>query len=490
MQPALAGTGAIAPPIQVLAKSPTGIQGLDQITNGGLPTGRSTLVCGPAGSGKTLLALEFIINGIVNHGEAGVFVSFEESVADLTANVASFGHDLAAFERAGTMVIDHVAVGGSAPAQVGEWDLEALFLRLGAAIDAVGARRVAIDTVEALFGILGGATKLRTELRRLFDWLKSRGVTCVITGERGDGSISRYGIEEYVSDCVIVLDHRVSDQSSTRRLRVLKYRGSMHGTNEYPFHIGSSGLSVVPITTAGLHHPVSTLRVSSGIDDLDSMLGGSGFFAGSTVLVSGTAGTGKSSVAAQFCDAACRRGERSMYIAFEESEPQIVRNMRSIGIDLQPWVDAGLLRFRCFRPSLVGLEAHLHAIQDDVDGFRPSVLVKDPVSDLLSIASSAEVGAMLSRQVDFLKGRGVTTLFTSLTSERVPPGASLAIEALIDTWLVLGMTVRDGRHTREISVLKSRGMVHTDEIRELFLASDGIHTSPESGSELMAMRGR
>jgi circadian clock protein KaiC len=350
-----------------LSKARTGIAGLDEVTGGGLPQGRPTLVCGPAGCGKTLLAMEFLVRGTTEFGEPGVFVAFEESAADLEANVASLGFDLAGLEAEGRLVIDHVNVVAGQLEEAGDWDLDGLLLRLGASIDAIGAKRVVIDTIETLFGAFANTAVLRSELRRLFGWLKDRGVTAVITGERGDGRLTRYGIEEYVSDCVIVLDHRVTEQTSTRRLRILKYRGSLHGTNEYPFLIGESGISVLPITSLGLRHSVSAERVSTGVARLDAMLGDGGFYRGSVVLVNGTSGTGKSTLAAQFCDAACRRGERALYFGFEESEAEIVRNMSSVGIDLRPWIDAGLLRFHCFGPSLLGLEAHLVAVQRYTD---------------------------------------------------------------------------------------------------------------------------
>ena len=397
----VAGKAAIGPP--QLAKTLTGISGLDDVTGGGLPSGRSTLVCGPAGCGKTLLAMEFLVRGITQFDEPGLFVAFEESADDLAQNVASLGFDLTQLEADGRLVIDHISVSGQELEDTGEWDLDGLFLRLGAAIDEVGAKRVVIDTIEILFGAFSNTARVRAELRRLLMWLKDRGVTAIITGERGDGTLTRHGIEEYVSDCVIVLDHRVTEQTSIRRLRILKYRGSLHGTNEYPFLIGESGVSVIPITSLGLRHTVSTERVSTGVDRLDSMLGDGGFYKGSTVLVNGTAGTGKSTLAALFCTAACRRGERAIYFAFEESEAQIIRNMSSVGIDLNEWVDAGLLQFRCFRPSLLGLEAHLFSMQKAVGDFAPSVVVIDPISDLLRIGSGADVSAMLARQIDFLK---------------------------------------------------------------------------------------
>jgi circadian clock protein KaiC len=415
--------------------------------------------------------MEFLVRGIKEFDEPGVFVAFEESAADLTANVASLGFDLKELEAEGWLVIDHVSIEGGNIEETGDWDLDGLFLRLGAAIDAVGAKRVVIDTIETLFGAFSDAAVIRSELRRLFDWLKERGVSAVITGERGDGSLTRNGIEEYVSDCVIVLDHRVTEQTSTRRLRILKYRGSLHGTNEYPFLIGETGVSVVPSTAAGLQHDVSTERVSTGVARLDAMLGGGGFFRGSTILISGTAGTGKSTLAAQFCDGICSRGDRAMYFAFEESEAEIIRNMSSVGIELKQWVDAGLLRFRCFRPSLLGLEGHLSAIQKEVCDFDPAAVVKDPISDLMRIGSEADVSAMVTRQVDFMKARGVTFVFTSLSGDAVP---DQHIASLVDTWIQLKTMEGNGENNRILRVLKSRGMAHSNQLREFLLTDGGI----------------
>jgi circadian clock protein KaiC len=358
--------------------------------------------------------------------------------------------------------------------ETGEWDLDGLFVRIGAAIDSVGAKRVVIDTIETLFAAFSNTAILRSELRRLFGWLKERGVTSVITGERGDGTLTRHGIEEYVSDCVIVLDHRVTEQTSTRRLRILKYRGSLHGTNEYPFLIGESGVSVLPITSLGVRHSVSQERVSTGVARLDAMLGDGGFYKGSTVLVTGTAGTGRSTLAAQFCDATCSRGDRALYFAFEESEAEIVRNMSSVGIDLQQWVDAGLLQFQCFRPSLLGLEAHLFALQKFVGEFGPAVVVIDPISDLVGLGTGADVSAMLTRQVDFLKAKGVTALFTSLNANADPSQAEMQMIALSDTWLLVKAMEGNGEQNRVLYVLKSRGMAHSNQIREFLLTSQGI----------------
>ncbi|MBA2464140.1 MAG: circadian clock protein KaiC [Nocardioidaceae bacterium] len=462
------------PQLSGLRKAATGISGLDEVTSGGLPLGRPTLVCGPAGCGKTLLAMEFLVRGITEFDEPGVFIAFEETVDELVENVASMGFDLQQLQDDGLLVMDHVALSNVDLVETGAWDLEGLLIRIGAAIGEVGAKRVVLDTIETLFGAFDDITILRAELRRLFGWLKERGVTAIITGERGDGALTRHGIEEYVSDCVIVLDHRVSEQTSTRRLRVLKYRGSIHGTNEYPFLIGSSGVSVLPITSLGLQHTVSDDRVSTGVPSLDAMLDGSGVYRGSSVLISGTAGTGKSTLAAQFCAAACGRGERALYFAFEESEPQILRNMRSVGIDLARWVDAGLLQFRCIRPSLLGLEAHLASMQQVVSDFAPDVVVMDPISDLLYTGGGEEVSAMLTRQVDYLKSRGVTAVFTSLNTVRDAENTEQHIGSLIDTWIIAKLTEGDGFRTRVLYVLKSRGMSHSHEIRNFVLSERGL----------------
>lgn len=467
-------TSAGVPAGPLLPKTPTGIAGLDEVTGGGLPRGRSTLVCGPAGCGKTLLAAEFLMRGISQFDEPGVFIAFEESAADLIANVASMGFDLARWESEKKLIVDHVSVVRADIQEAGEWDLEGLFLRIGAAIDAIGAKRVVIDTLETLFGAFTHTATLRSELHRLFGWLKAKGVTSIITAERGDGSLTRHGIEEYVSDCVIVMDHRVTEQSSIRRLRILKYRGSLHGTNEYPFLIGAGGISVLPITSMGVRLEVSSERVSTGVPRLDAMLGDGGYFKGSTVLVSGFAGTGKSTLAAQFCAAACARGERAVYFGFEEAEVEIVRNMSSVGMDLQRWIDAGLLQFRCSRPSNLGLEAHLLEMQQFVNDVEPSVVVMDPISDLLRIGSEADVSAMLTRQLDFLKTKGVTALVTNLSSRGDQLLVDEQVASLVDSWLVTKSIEGDGEHNRVLYVRKSRGMPHSNQIREFLLTSNGI----------------
>ena len=466
------GTSVVLEGIQ---KSRTGIGGFDEITEGGLPTGRPTLVCGGPGCGKTLFAMQFLVSGATRFGEPGVFMSFEEPSDDLAKNVASLGFDLNELIASGRMAMDTVIVERSEIEESGEYDLEGLFLRLDFAIRSVGAQRVVLDTIESLFSGFNNQAILRAELRRLFRFLKDRGVTVVLTGERGEGQLTRQGLEEYVSDCVILLDHRVNEQVSTRRLRIVKYRGSAHGTNEYPFIIDQYGLEVLPITALDLQHSASTERISSGVPRLDTMLGGQGFFRGTSVLVSGTAGTGKSSLSAHFADATCRRGERCLYFALEESQQQITRNMRSIGLDLEQWVRSGLLEFHASRPTLFGLEMHLAHIFRAVTQFEPRVVIVDPLSNLSAIGSFNEVMATLLRMIDFLKARQITAMFTSLVSNGdAENDTQLGVSSLMDTWLSLRNLESNGERNRGLYVLKSRGMHHSNQIREFLLTDHGV----------------
>ena len=461
-----------------LPKCPTGIKGLDEITGGGLPLGRPTLICGAAGCGKTLMAMEFIVRGATEFNEPGVFMSFEERPDELAQNVRSLGFDLDCLVEQKKLAMCYVRVERSEIEETGEYDLEGLFIRLNTAIDSVGAKRVALDTIESLFSGLGNDTILRAELRRLFQWLKTKGVTAVITGERGDSSLTRQGLEEYVSDCVILLDHRAKEQLSTRRLRIVKYRGSTHGTNEYPFLIDETGIDVLPITSMGLTHQVSSERVSMGVPDLDDMLGG-GLYRGSSVLFSGTAGTGKTTVAATFLEAACRRGERSIYFSFEESQSQTIRNMRSVGLELQPAVNADLLRFHAMRPTQHGLEMHLATIFRLVRDFQPKFVVLDPVTGLLTGGNDGEVSSMLVRLLDYMKGTGITCLFTALNGGgNQIEQSDVGISSLIDTWLLMRDIELNGERNRGIYVLKSRGTAHSNQIREFLLTNEGIRLRP------------
>jgi circadian clock protein KaiC len=469
-----AKTNPTSPRAGVL-KCASGIRGLDEITGGGLPRGRPTLLCGEAGTGKTLLAMEFLVRGAADYDEPGVFIAFEETARDLLQNVASLGFNAAGLIAKKKLLIDQVQIDPAEIVETGDFDLEGLFLRLGSAIDAIGAKRVAIDTIETLFGVFSNDSVLRSELNRLFKWLKQRGVTAVVTAERGSGTLTRHGLEEYVSDCVIVMEQTLFEQIATRHLRVAKYRGSGHGTNRYPFLIDERGVSVVPITSLGLQHVASRQRISTGIPQLDDMLAGGGFYRGSTAMISGTAGTGKTSVAAHFANAACARGERVLYFAFEESQSQIVRNMRSIGIDLARGVDKGLLRFSLTRPSACGLESHLADIYRNVELFRPRIVILDPITDFAYTGQSLEIKAMLARLVDFLKSRQITALFTSLVSSGDPAEQTGAnISSLIDTWLLLRNIELAGERDRALHVLKSRGMAHSNQVREFLLTGKGV----------------
>ena len=486
--------------MRALEKAPTGILGLDEVTGGGLPAGRPTLVSGGAGSGKTLFALEFLVRGATQYDEPGVFMSFEEAIPDLAINAASLGFDLNRLVAEKKLFLDHVSISRSEISETGEFDLEGLFIRIADAVKRVGARRVVLDTIEALFAELPNPGILRSEIRRLFGWLKQQGLTTVITAERDrPDKLTRHGIEEFVSDCVMVLDHRIRDEISTRRLRIVKYRGSTHGTNEYPFLIDEHGISVLPISSLGLDHAAPADRVSTGIERLDGMMGGKGYYRGSSILMSGTSGTGKTSVSAHFVDAACRRGERCLYFAFEESPKQIVRNMRSIGIDLEPWLRKGLLQFRAARPTYGGIEEVLLVSHKHISRFKPAIVVVDPITNLLTVSTLGEVRSMLTRLVDFLKTRHITSVFTSLTA----PGGSLEaseadISSLMDTWLLLKSIEVGGERNRALYVLKSRGMEHSNQIREFLLTNHGlrlldVYLGPEgvlTGSARMSQEGR
>jgi circadian clock protein KaiC len=460
-----------------IEKVPSGIRGLDEITAGGLPKGRPTLVTGGAGAGKTLFSMEFLIRGATEYNEPGVFMAFEETAEELAKNVASLGFDVNDLIKRNKLRIDYIYVERSEIQETGEYDLEGLFIRLEAAIKSIGAKRVVLDTIEVLFSSFSNEMILRSELRRLFRWLKNQGVTAVITGERGtdENMITRYGLEEYVADCVILLDHRVHEQISTRRLRVVKYRGSTHGSNEYPFLIDEKGFSVLPITSLKLDHRVSTERISTGIERLDTMLGGKGIYRGSSILVSGTAGAGKSSIAVSFAQAACRRGERSLYLAMEEAPGQILRNMRSIGIDLEPYIKKGLLYIHATRPSSYGLEMHLLTVHKMVEELEPSIVIMDPVSNLITLGQTNEIRSLLTRLKDFFKQRQITSLFTSLTNwsdENQYSGTE--ISSLIDTWLYLINQESNGERNRLLYILKSRGMAHSNQVREYRLTDHGV----------------
>ncbi|MFQ6755712.1 circadian clock protein KaiC [Cereibacter sphaeroides] len=472
-----------------IGKSPTGIQGFDELTLGGLPTGRPSLVCGSAGCGKTLFASTFLINGVRDHGEPGVFVTFEERPEDIVSNVASLGFELDKLIEEEKIAIEHIAVDPSEVAEIGDYDLEGLFLRLELAIDTVGAKRVVLDTIESLFSAFSNPAILRAEIRRLFDWLKERGLTTVITAERGDGALTRQGLEEYVSDCVILLDHRVENQISTRRLRIVKYRGTAHGTNEYPFLIDTDGFSVLPVSALGLLHQVHEERIGSGVPDLDAMMAGGGFFRGSSILVSGVAGAGKSSLAAHFAAAACARGERAMYFSFEEAADQAVRNMRSLGLDLGRWRDAGLLRFMATRPTFYSLEMHLAVILREVMRFEPSVVVLDPISAFTESGDRLEVQSMLLRIVDFLKNRGITGIFTHLAHSQNEATTDAGLSSLMDGWVLMLNREVNGEFNRELYLLKARGMAHSNQVREFLMSDRGISLLPPHLGEGGALTG-
>jgi circadian clock protein KaiC len=467
-----AGTGE-------LVKVPSGIKGLDVITGGGLPKGRPALVSGGPGCGKTLFAMEFIIRGITDYNEPGVFVAFEEKIDDLKKNFTSLGFDLEDLVAHKKLVLDHIFIDRTEIEEAGEYDLEGLFIRLGALIDEVGAKRIAIDTLEAIFSGFCNEAILRSELRRLFLWLKDKGISAVVTGERGDRTITKYGLEEYVADCVITLDHQVKNQIATRRLRIVKYRGSTHGTDEYPFLISADGISVLPITSMSLSHTATKERIKTGIPRLDAMLGGKGYFRGSSVLISGQAGTGKTSIGATFADAACRRNEKCIMMVFEESESQIVRNMKSIGLDLEKWIQKGLLKFHAVRPTAYSLEMHLSMMIRLIDEFEPQVIVVDPISNLYPIGDDIQVRSMMMRLIDYAKSRQITGMFINLSEDLATnpyalEATQLHVSSLMDTWIILKNIEGNGERNRVFSIIKARGIAHSNQLREFLLTSQGI----------------
>jgi circadian clock protein KaiC len=462
-----------------LRKAPSGIQGLDEITHGGLPRGRTTIVCGGPGCGKTMLGIEFLVRGALEFNEPGVIMAFEETPQDMARNVASLGFDIQDLADKKKLFLDYVYVEPSQIQETGEYDLEGLFIRLQNAVNTVGAKRIMLDTVEALFGGFSNPGVLRAEFRRLFRWLKDHRLTTIVTAERGEGTLTRQGLEEYVSDCVILLDHRINDQISARRLRIVKYRGTRHGADEYPFLIDERGMSILPLTVLQLQHDASTERISSGVPDLDDMLEGKGYFRGSSILFSGTAGSGKTTLAASFIDAACRRGERCLYIGFEESRSQVERNMQSIGIDLKKWTKKALLFHDAWRPTQFGIEMHLLRIHRLIERLKPKCVVIDPITNLITGSSEREVYPMLVRLIDFLKGAGITAVFVSLTDGGDDlEETNVGVSSLTDTWILLRDVELNGERNRCLYVLKSRGMAHSNQVREFVMTNQGIRLIP------------
>ena len=465
-------------------KSKTGIDGLDEITGGGFPKGRPTLICGSAGCGKTLMGLQFLVKGITDYNEPGVFMSFEETARDLTQNVRSLGYDLGTLIKQNKLRIDHIQIEKNEIEETGEYDLEGLFIRLNHAIDAIGAKRVVLDTIESLFGGLDNATILRSELRRLFQWLKDKGVTAIITGERGESSLTRQGLEEYVSDCVILLDFRVIDQIATRRLRIVKYRGSTHGTNEYPFLIDEEGISVLPITSLKLEHKTSTDILSYGHEGLNKLFGRGGFFRGTSTLITGTAGTSKTTLAAYFALSSCQRKESTLFFSFEESPDQLTRNMASIGIDLKTYIKSKLLYVYSSRPSLQGLEMHLLVLHKLIKELKPKTVIVDPISSLVTVGNASEVRAMLVRLMDMLKMHQINALFTSLTHKRANDYSDLTVDAvssLADTWIEVSNEEKNDTRTRILSIVKSRGMGHSNQAWKFMIQDKGIKLIKSKG---------
>ncbi|MDD1430423.1 circadian clock protein KaiC [Dolichospermum sp. ST_sed3] len=460
---------------QSMPKCPTGIQGLDEITDGGLPLGRPTLICGGTGCGKTLMGMEFLFRGATEYGEPGVFICFEENAEELVQNVTSFGWNLQQLIEEKKLAIDHIYIDPKQIQEAGDYNLEGLFIRIALLVDTIGAKRIVLDTIEVLFAGLSNVSIVRAELHRLFHWLKQKGLTAIITGERGDNTLTRQGLEEYVSDCVIKLDQRTNEELAIRRLQIIKYRGSQHGSNEYPFLITEDGISVLPITSVGLDHAVSTEHISSGIPRLDTMLAGQGYFRGSSILITGTAGTGKSSFACHFAAEICRQGERCLYLASEEAPQQIIRNMRSIGLDLAPYVQQGLLNLQSVRPTAYGLEMHLVNLHHLLKEFKPSTVIIDAMSNLVFSGTLNQTHLFFIRLIDLLKSSQITMLLTNLIPGSGPfEQTQIGVSSLMDTWIELRIQDSNGERNRLLYVLKSRGMQHSNQVREFLLTKKGI----------------
>ncbi len=471
---------------KIFPKTPTGIEGLDEITDGGIPFGRPTLVCGSAGCGKTVFAMQFLIKGITEYNEPGVFMSFEESSKELSQNVIALGFDLEKLVSDNKLRVDHVKFERAEIEETGEYDLEGIFIRLNHAIDSIGAKRVVLDTIESLFGGMDNSMLLRSEIRRLFSWLKTKGVTAVITGERGEASLTRQGLEEYVSDCVILLDFRVTDQIATRRLRIVKYRGSTHGTNEYPFQINEDGISVLPITSLKLNHQISNKIISTGLPSLDRLFDGNGVYRGSSILITGNAGTFKTSLASYFAKGGCERREKVLFFSFEESPDQLCRNMLSIGIDFRSYIKSNLLLIQSSRPSLQGLEMHLLLLHKLIGNFKPKTVIVDPISSLVTVGSNSEVRAMLVRLIDMLKVNEINSVFTALTHQGYGNNYDQEVDAvssLSDTWIKLTNEERNNVRSRQLLIIKSRGMGHSNMISDFIVNKTGIHLPGRNGEK-------
>jgi circadian clock protein KaiC len=472
----------IIPNRNQLLKCPTGIKGFDEITEGGLPKNGTTLVSGNAGSGKTLFGIDFLIKGATDYNEPGILMSFEETEDELYKDVASLNMDLSGLVSRKKIVLENVVLERK-DIQENDFNLEGIFVRLEYAIDSIGAKRVVLDSLESLFAGITDIGILRLEIKRLFRWLKEKKVTAIVTGETGqNGSYTRHGLEEYISDCIILLDNRIRDEMATRRVRVIKYRGSSHGTSEYPFVIDNEGLSVIPITSAGLAQPGTDKKVSTGIPSLDKLFKSKGYTRGSTILASGTAGSGKTSFAGAFALESCKRGERCLYFSYEESSGQLIQNLLSIGIDLAPWVEKGLLKIVSLRPSFLGLELHLLNVYKLVDSFKPKAVVVDPLTSLVGEGEYREVSSMITRMIDLFKSRSITTFFTSLVSATFQSNTSgeIGVSSLIDTWIVVRVVEdNEGRkRTREVFIVKSRGSNHDSDVHKFILSDNGIIVIP------------
>ena len=465
--------------ITKLPKSLTGIQGLDDITYGGIPQNRPTLLVGSIGTGKTIFAMEYIINGITMFNEPGVFMTFEEQTDELQINVTSMGYNLSKLIADNKIYLEHLHIDHREIQATGKYDIEGLFIRIEMAIEKVKAKRIVLDALDTLFIGLDSQI-LRSEIKRLFFWLKEKKVTAIITSEVGDIFLTRLGFEEVVADCVIELNNRLNNQISTRRLRIVKYRGSYHSTNEYPFMIDHKGITIFPIISEAPQIIVSNERISSGIKQIDEMLDGRGFYVGSSILVSGSAGTGKSSIAASFIKDVCEKKGTALYCAFEEAPNQIKRNMASIGIFLEPYEKSGNLHFYYSRPTLQTLELHFIAIKKLIKQINPSVVILDPITNLMIENINSDIRTMLTRFVDYLKMEQITVLLTATltVSSLELIQSNEGISSMVDTCIMIQeKNIIDSRR-RTLYIMKSRGICNSKKEVEFIITSEGISIAP------------
>ena len=453
----------------------TGVKGLDDVLGGGIPQGHAMLLVGKPGTGKSILSMEYLLHGIELHKENGVYISFEESEKQIISNAASFGWKFEEMVKKNKLAISYIDMQPEQMRTVGDYDLSALILRVKGAIKKVNARRVVIDGINNLLSTFDDERIIRSDLLRLIREIKEVNATIFITGERGHDSWSKMGFEEYLADGLMHLDNRTDGNYQTREIQVVKCRGINHYTGKSPFIINSEGMSIRPLITADFDYKVLKSRVSTGIADIDNMLGGKGLYRGSTVYITGPSGAGKTSISSSFANGACSRGERALFLAFEESSDQIIRNMKSIGLSLDKWVNEKLLYFYTARATTNSLEGHLDNIMTMVREVEPTCVVLDPISAFRPIANENETKLMLIRLNDYLRARKITTVFTALSSDgEYSEHADVQLSSIADTWIVVRIMDYKGERNNVMQLMKSRGMSHSRQMKEMYFTGNGL----------------